>query len=81
NHGVVQAILNELGEPLMSVSLIIEGHEFFDIYDVCSVLEKKVDVIIDDGYCPPEPTSVIDFSEGTVKIARHGAGDTSLIVQ
>jgi len=81
NHGVVQAILNELGEPLMSVSLIIENHQFFDIDDVCSALDKKVDIIIDDGYCPPEPTSVIDFSEGTVKIARHGAGDTSLIVQ
>jgi len=73
--------LHELGEPLMSVSLIIEGQEFFDIYDVCSVLEKKVDIIIDDGYCPPEPTSVIDFTEGAVKVARYGAGDTSLIVQ
>jgi tRNA threonylcarbamoyl adenosine modification protein (Sua5/YciO/YrdC/YwlC family) len=81
NHGVVQAILNELGEPLMSVSLIIENHQFIDIDDVCSALDKKVDIIIDDGYCPPEPTSVIDFSSGTVKIARHGAGDTSLIVQ
>ena len=81
NHRVVQAILHELGEPLMSVSLIIKDHEFFDIYDICRVLEKKVDIIIDDGHCPPEPTSVINFTEGAVKVTRYGAGDTSLIVQ
>jgi tRNA threonylcarbamoyl adenosine modification protein (Sua5/YciO/YrdC/YwlC family) len=81
NHGVVQAILNGLGEPLMSVSLIIENQQFVDIDDVCRVLDKKVDIIIDDGYCSPEPTSVIDFSSGTVEVTRFGAGDTSLIDQ
>ena len=81
NHGVVQALLNELGEPMMSVSLIIDGYDFADIEDVQLALDKQVDVIIDDGYCPVEPTTVIDFSSGKVEIARYGAGDTSLIVQ
>jgi tRNA threonylcarbamoyl adenosine modification protein (Sua5/YciO/YrdC/YwlC family) len=78
-HGVVQALLDELNEPMMSVSLIIEGHEFYDIDDVRDAVEGRVDVIIDDGYCPPEPTTVIDLSGSGVEIIRHGAGDTSLL--
>jgi tRNA threonylcarbamoyl adenosine modification protein (Sua5/YciO/YrdC/YwlC family) len=78
-HGVVQALLDELNEPMMSVSLIIEGHEFYDIDDVRDAVEGRVDVIIDDGYCPPEPTTGIDLSGSGVEIIRHGAGDTSLL--
>jgi len=79
HHGVVQALLNELNEPMMSVSLILEGHEFYDIDDVRDAVESRVDVIIDDGYCPPEPTTVIDLSSGGIEIIRRGAGDTSLL--
>jgi tRNA threonylcarbamoyl adenosine modification protein (Sua5/YciO/YrdC/YwlC family) len=79
DHGVVQALLDELNEPMMSVSLILEGHEFYDIDDVRDAVESRVDVIIDDGYCPPDPTTVIDLSGGGIKIIRHGAGDTSLL--
>ena len=79
HHGVVQALLDELNEPMMSVSLILEGHEFYDIDDVRDAVESRVDVIIDDGYCPPDPTTVIDLSGGGIKIIRHGAGDTSLL--
>jgi len=79
HHGVVQALLDELNEPMMSVSLILEGHEFYDIDDVRDAVESRVDVIIDDGYCPPEPTTVIDLSGGGIEIIRHGAGDTSLL--
>ena len=80
HHGVVQALLDELNEPMMSVSLILEGHEFYDIDDVRDAVESQVDVIIDDGYCPPEPTTVIDLSGVGIEIIRQGAGDTSLIV-
>ncbi|MDC0390810.1 L-threonylcarbamoyladenylate synthase [Candidatus Thioglobus sp.] len=80
SHGVVQALLEELGEPLMSVSLILKGFEFYDINDVQDAVDNQVDLIIDDGYCPPEPTTVIDLSGEVVVIIRHGAGDTSLIV-
>lgn len=78
-HGVVQAILEELNEPLMSVSLILEGYEFYNIDDVRAAVENQVDVIIDDGYCPPEPTTVIDLSDGNIGIIRQGAGDTSML--
>jgi len=77
---VVQALLEELDEPLMSVSLILKGFEFYDINDVQDAVDNQVDLIIDDGYCPPEPTTVIDLSGEVVVIIRHGAGDTSLIV-
>lgn len=77
-HGVVQAILEMLDAPLMSVSLILKEHEFYDIYDVREALESKVDVIIDGGYCPPEPTTVIDLSSGGIEIIRQGAGDINI---
>lgn len=79
SHSVVQALLEELNEPLMSVSLILEGYEFYDIDDVRDAVDNKVDLIIDDGYCPPEPTTVINLSGNGVEIIRHGAGDTSLL--
>lgn len=80
NHGVVQALLQALNKPMMSVSLILQGHEFYDINDVCDAVDKQVEVIIDGGYCPPEPTTVIDLSGDGVEIIRVGAGATSVII-
>jgi tRNA threonylcarbamoyl adenosine modification protein (Sua5/YciO/YrdC/YwlC family) len=79
HHGVVQALLEELGESLMSVSLILKGYEFYDIDDVREAVDNKVDLIIDNGYCPPEPTTVINLANNAVEIIRYGAGDTSLL--
>ncbi len=80
NHGMVQALLDVLNEPIINTSLIIKDCEFFDIDDVYDVLEKRVDVIIDGGYCPLEPTTVIDLSLSSINIIRQGAGDISLII-
>ncbi len=80
SHDVVQALLCELNEPMMSVSLIIEGCEFFDVDDVTRAVGQQVDVIIDSGHCPPEPTTVIDLSHHSMEIIRHGAGDISRLV-
>jgi tRNA threonylcarbamoyl adenosine modification protein (Sua5/YciO/YrdC/YwlC family) len=79
-HGVVQALLSALTEPLMSVSLILDNHDFFDIDDVRDALDTQVDMIIDDGYCPPQPTTVIDLSQGGIEVIRIGAGEVSMIV-
>ena len=71
---IVQAILEDLSDPLMSVSLIMQGYEYYNGNDVKTVLSNSIDLIIDSGHCPPEPTSVIDISEDEIVILREGAG-------
>ncbi len=72
-------MLDNLPEPMVSVSLIIKGYEFYNSNDVKVVLSNSVDLIIDAGHCPPEPTTVIDLSSGEVLIKREGAGSIELI--
>ena len=77
---IVQAILRDLLEPMMSVSLIMNGYEFYNGNDVKTVLSNSIDLIIDSGHCPPEPTSVIDISEDEIIILREGAGSLESII-
>jgi tRNA threonylcarbamoyl adenosine modification protein (Sua5/YciO/YrdC/YwlC family) len=74
---IVQALLEELGEPMMSVTLILPGDEYplSDPYDIRSALESRVDVLIDGGYCGLEPTTVIDMTGPLPEITRQGMGD------
>ena len=76
---IVQSILEDLGEPMMSVSLIIKGYEFYHGNDVKTVLNNYIDLIVDSGHCPPLPTTVIDFSNNDLQILRHGKGDIDFI--
>ena len=77
---IVQMLLEELGEPLMSSTLILPGREFpeNDAMDIREYLEHELDAVIDGGPCEVEPTTVVDFSHGEAEILRHGRGDTSL---
>ena len=77
---IVQAILGDLLDPMMSVSLIMNGYEFYNGNDVKTVLSNSIDLIIDSGHCPPEPTSVIDISEDEILILREGAGSLESII-
>ncbi len=77
---IVQSILNDMEEPIMSVSLIIKGYEFYNGNDVKTVLSNSIDLIIDSGHCPPEPTSVIDISKDEIIILREGAGSLESII-
>ena len=72
-------LLAALGEPLMSVTLIMPGDEFpmTDPYDIRQTLEHEVDLVIDGGFCGLEPTTVIDLSDGVPVISRQGKGDTT----
>jgi len=76
DHPVVNALLEELGQPLMSCTLIMPGEEFpvTDAEDVRAQLEKQVDLIIDGGHCGIEPTTVIRLTEGNPMVRRHGKG-------
>ena len=79
SNAIVQAILEDIVEPIMSVSLIIKGYEFYNCNDVKAVLNGSIDLVIDAGHCPPEPTTVIDISEDEVLILREGAGSLEFV--
>ena len=76
---IAMALLADLGEPLMSVSLIMPGDDLplIDPYDIRQILEHDVDLVIDGGYCGMEATSVVDLSGENPVILREGAGSTT----
>jgi len=79
DHVVVQALLEELGEPILSSTLIMPGETEprTNGWDVKETLDHQVDIVIEAGDVPGEPTTVIDWSEGTPEVVREGAGDWS----
>ena len=79
SNAIVQSILEDLMEPMMSVSLIMKGYEFYHGNDVKTVLNNSIDLIIDSGHCPPEPTTVIDISENDIVVLREGAGSLEFV--
>jgi tRNA threonylcarbamoyl adenosine modification protein (Sua5/YciO/YrdC/YwlC family) len=77
DNRVVQALLAELGEPLLSSTLILPGETdpMTEGWLVKEELDHQVDAVIDSGECGTEPTTVVDFSEGAPEVVRVGAGD------
>ena len=78
-NNIAQALLAEMGEAMMSVTLIMPGDEYplTDPYDIRTLLEHEVDLVIDGGYCGLEPTSVIDMHQAPWQILRVGLGDVA----
>lgn len=76
---IAQALLQELGEPILSVTLILptDDYPLTDAYDIRETLERDVDLVIDGGFCGMEPTSVVDLSGDELRVLREGLGDTS----
>ena len=74
-----QALLEELNEPLMSVTLIMPGDvdPLIDPYDIRVLLEHDVDLVIDGGYCGLEMTTVIDLADDDPVLVRQGKGDVA----
>ena len=79
SHPIVQSILDDLIEPMMSVSLIIKGYEFYNCNDVKAVLNGSISLVIDAGHCPPEPTTVIDLSRDEALVLREGSGSLEFV--
>jgi|TARA_B110000259_G_scaffold111723_1_gene127626 tRNA threonylcarbamoyl adenosine modification protein (Sua5/YciO/YrdC/YwlC family) len=79
DNAIAAALLADLGEPLMSVTLIMPGDEFplTDPYDIRETLEHEVDLVIDGGYCGMEPTTVVDLADDRSVILRTGKGDVT----
>jgi tRNA threonylcarbamoyl adenosine modification protein (Sua5/YciO/YrdC/YwlC family) len=70
-------LLEELNEPLMSITLIMPGDEMplMDPYDIRETLENHVDLVIDGGYCGIEPTTVVHMTDEVPRVTRIGKGD------
>ncbi|CAA0125447.1 putative protein YciO [Halioglobus japonicus] len=79
DNAIAAALLADLGEPLMSVTLILPGDEFplMDPYDIRETLEHHVDLVIDGGYCGLEPTTVVDLADETPVVIRVGKGEVA----
>ena len=77
DNRIAAALLADLGEPLMSVTLIMPGDEYplIDPYDIRDSLQHEVDLVIDGGYCGMEPTTVVDLADDTPMVLRVGKGD------
>ncbi|MFB7511661.1 L-threonylcarbamoyladenylate synthase [Streptomyces sp. NPDC056144] len=79
DHVVTQALLAELGEPLLSSTLLLpdEDEPLTQGWEIKERLDHQVDLVLDSGDCGTEPTTVVDFSSGEPEIVRRGAGDAS----
>lgn len=77
DHPVVRALLRELGEPLVSSTLLMPDAEepMTDGWQIKEELDHVLDAVVDAGDCGKEPTTVVDWSEGYPEVVRVGAGD------
>jgi tRNA threonylcarbamoyl adenosine modification protein (Sua5/YciO/YrdC/YwlC family) len=79
DHGVVRALLAELGEPLLSSTLLLPGEDvpLNDAHEIRERLEHQVDLILDGGSCGIEPTTVVDLTGDAPIITRAGKGSVA----
>lgn len=75
-HLVTQQLLEELGEPMMSVTLMMPGTDvpLNDVDEIIDKLDGRVDLIVESGSCDLEPTTIVDFTSGQPVIVRQGKG-------
>lgn len=76
DHRVVRALLEELGEPLLSSTLMLPGDDrpLNDAQEIRARLEREVDLILDCGSCGITPTTVVDLTGDEPVITREGKG-------
>lgn len=76
DNNVALALLGELEQPLMSVTLRMPGDEYplIDPWEIRDLLQSHVDLVIDGGYCGMEATTVVDLFEGAPQVLREGKG-------
>ena len=79
SNPVAQALLQELGEPLLTSTLILPDQKdpLDDPYDIENQLGKRIDVFIDSGFGTLSTTSIVDLSGENPEIIRRGVGDVS----
>jgi tRNA threonylcarbamoyl adenosine modification protein (Sua5/YciO/YrdC/YwlC family) len=79
DNAIVRMLLAELGEPIMSSTLLLPGEALTmtDPLEIKERLEHQVDLVIDGGTGGVEPSSVVDLSSGVPVVVRRGRGDVS----
>ena len=77
DHAVCQALLSELGEPMLSSTLILPGETEPRAlgWEIKEELDHSVDLVVEAGETIAEPTTVVDWSGGYPEVVRRGAGD------
>lgn len=77
DHRVAQALLAELGEPLVSSTLLLPGESepLTQGWEIKERLDHLLDAVLDSGDCGAEPTTVVDLSREEPEILRRGTGD------
>lgn len=75
-HAVISALLEELGEPLLTSTLLLPGEDLpmSDADEIRERLEKQLDLVIEAGACGVEATTVVDLSSGEPELIREGKG-------
>ena len=81
DNNIVRALLLELGQPIMSSTLIPPGGQrpLDDAREIRETYEREVDLVIDGGFCGIEPSTVVSLIDGFPEILRHGKGDVSFL--
>jgi tRNA threonylcarbamoyl adenosine modification protein (Sua5/YciO/YrdC/YwlC family) len=79
DNPIVSMLLAELGEPIMSSTLLLPGDEvpLTDPQEIKQRLEHHVDLVIDGGYCGVEPSTVVDLAGEAPVVVRRGKGDAA----
>ncbi len=81
DNAIALALIEELGEPLLSTTLILPGDELpmMDPYEMRDLLGNQVELVIDGGYCGLEPTTVVEWGDEGPQVLRHGKGDVAVL--
>ena len=74
-------LLEELGEPMLSTSMILPGNEvpMIDPDEIADKLNGQIDLVIDGGACGLDATTVVDLADDQVVVVREGIGDISAL--
>lgn len=81
DHPVVTALLHELGDPMLTSTLTLPGEPapLNDADEIVARLGSQIDLVIDAGPCPNEPTTVIDLAVDPPVLVRRGRGDPAVL--
>ncbi len=79
DHPIVNSMLQSLGEPIMSSTLLLPGDDLplTDVVEIEERIGDRIDLIVDGGPTGVEPTTVVDLSSGNIEVLREGRGDIS----